>query len=691
MFQAGDTINNCYVLHEKLGENDVFSTWRAKALYSPNDFSLTFFTFSEEEIADNTFEQFQQVFFTLNTFQSPYIHTPFEFDESQGIKYLSFPWISGYSLREALSEQLINDYSQIVNISINLLRALSELERIGLRHNCLSPRSVVLETSYFEYGLVRLRNVGFSPILASLPNCDYWKRLEPYRRKPQAGDRGHEQDLYAAGILIEEMLTSINTEENLSESGSLRQLSRNMQEQPEAFDSVVHVLNQLLQSYPGKQVVDLIQEHIASTGLAEKSNKKLLQTIENRYTEYKNAAYEKRRTRIRELESKNRMLEELPEQEIIPETSLNIREEVEELEPAGPNPEIEETPSQASRTTENARLLTKTLNAVRRFFRRGGKKRFRLSKKPESFEKPPQSDRSEANLPTVDGDLKHTGEPDEKNRVATVVQQLTAHFTGLFKFRSRSEVSTASSTTAPSPDFEENDTAPQTTEIPEVNTERPYTSGTTEEEYYRRQRKTPGSGTELGSYMNQQAQAKNFSARSREQSNSDYALGEGPDYSTLERRDSEDASGPSQNIDWNESRIRKDRETPQWLHSHTDEEGETRDRGQSERKPEDYTVPQSLPPKLEQQGPKRAASDLHQEPSSTEDTKNPATPPRPVVPQPEPDTIQPVEKPPETDDTGQGPEQPMRPAKKGFFARLLSFLQRIYGFFTGNAGKNRDN
>ena len=102
MAQPGHTVNGCYKLQEKVGEDRFFTTWRATALYSPSSFSLTFLTFPYKDVPKRSFDEFRRLFLSLYTFQNPYVLTPFEYDESAETKYLASHWIRGYSLREAI-------------------------------------------------------------------------------------------------------------------------------------------------------------------------------------------------------------------------------------------------------------------------------------------------------------------------------------------------------------------------------------------------------------------------------------------------------------------------------------------------------------------------------------------------------------------------------------------------------------
>src|SRR6056297_954245 len=119
MFKPGDYINNCYLLQELIRDFSFIETWRAKALYSAQNFFITFLKFSSDSIPDAAVKEFHDVFIKMNSLQLPFIHSPFEFDTHQGVQYLSSPWIDGMALDKVIEENQLETLNQVIDITMS--------------------------------------------------------------------------------------------------------------------------------------------------------------------------------------------------------------------------------------------------------------------------------------------------------------------------------------------------------------------------------------------------------------------------------------------------------------------------------------------------------------------------------------------------------------------------------------------
>ncbi|MCG8478049.1 MAG: hypothetical protein MI724_03065 [Spirochaetales bacterium] len=296
MAQPGHTVNGCYKLQEKVGEYRFFTTWRATALYSPSSFSLTFLTFPYKDVPKRAFDEFRRLFLSLYTFQNPYVLTPFEYDESAETKYLASHWIRGYSLREAIDNGEFSEKDQVINTAVHILRGLAELERIGVRHDILTPKSLLLSSLNSEYDIPRIRNIGFSLFVDALGAQSEYRDLPRYRKDSLQGGRSHERDLYAAGAIIAELVSAVEQTVPMGELSTLTEIAGSFCENPGSFASIADALTQMLTLYPEKRTVDLIQEHSVDTSGNDTMTKDLYRSIEARYEATRRETYELHRS-----------------------------------------------------------------------------------------------------------------------------------------------------------------------------------------------------------------------------------------------------------------------------------------------------------------------------------------------------------------------------------------------------------
>lgn len=701
MESRGQSINRTYILQEKAGQNDIYSTWRAKALYSPNDFSITFLDFSYNQLPDKVFEEFHRIFFAVYSFQSPYIHTPFEYEEFEGRKYLASPWIPGYSLREAIADRLINGADQVINIAIHILRGLAELERIGVRHNSLSPASVILSRAHFEYGIIRLRNVGYSLFIDHLPKDRCYRKVADYLLKGDHDPAGHQRDLYAAGLIIQKMVDSLSGEiQSSSEILDFKNLIQRFYQQPLSFESIHQALDQLLSIHPEKKIVDLIQEHIVTTEYKGTSTVDLYRSMEARYKAFKESMYELHREDDSELPGTDRYpeYEPLPPEQALPDLV----------------PEIEFTPGieeLSALTEEEAQegLFARTISAIRRLFSGTGKGKSKESKggfhKTSFFHRlfgrrepgrgytGATADGTGASgrngnygqFGQVDGDLKHHAEEQEASRAKYIFKRLAEHFSGLAK--------------GPTPEGFQDVSRPgkegqvlpldkrKGPPLKQTNLDGVQPDDDTTSQPLPGKRGTRGNRTPPGHYLSNTSQDGELSDREGDTSAKDEDFQPGPEYAPGERREGEDVFGPEQDIEFGSSFLQKDREPPEGILS-----GKT-PRTTSESKDSKQAARDSF------SGTEKAEAAPGAGHDSSAGQKKPMHEYLPGSDQPAP--IPPhAEKPagaPGTagaESTRQGPTAPFasRPelvdhrgphTRSGFFRRLLAFLRLVTARLTG--------
>lgn len=568
----GQTINGCYKLQEKVGEDRFFATWRATALYSPNSFSLTFFTFPYKKVPKRAFDEFRRLFLSLYTFQNPYVLTPFEYDESAETKYLASHWIRGYSLREAIDNGDFSEKDQVINTAIHILRGLAELERIGVRHDVLTPKSLLWSSIDSEYDVPRIRNVGFSLFVDALGAAAEYRDLPRYRTDALA-DGTHERDLYAAGAIIAELVSAV---EGTVETGSLSTLSEvaeAFRADTASFTSIADALTYMLTRYPEKRTVDLIQEHVVDAPPDDTMSKDLYRSIEARYQATRASVDEDAyRTVSAEPRSATRDGAHRPggPSPSVDEPHEEAEDEIVELLPIAP--EADERPRG---------LFARAVSAVRRLFTRRAHTSAAPAAPPDEERRSPPPDTTAGtseteSLPaenTLEGhrdEVSGNGapvlpqpephEPQEvdTSRVLEIFRQLKEHFIrtirpktnelrldraasqssatppwqGALRERSRSRGDAAADS-----DAQKGAAGSSTSRIPHDTDEKSPDGETGVRE----------NGTEWGVERDGDAEAK------------DYDFKPGPDYAPGERRGLDDEGGEPMEVDFGSSVVRTDR------------------------------------------------------------------------------------------------------------------------------------
>src|SRR6056297_519855 len=537
MFKAGDYINNCYLLQELIKNDSFYETWRAKALYSAQNFLITFFKFSSEYIPKATFKEFHDVFIKLNSYQIPFIHYPFEFDTHQDVHYIASPWIDGMPLNEVIEENKLETLNQVIDITMSILKALSKLEEIDLHHNCLSPQSVILSNGVTPFDILHIQNVGFSI---------FKNEMDKFCPAEKENAAPHSQDLIAVGKLIESMLEVLPKKEQDQEKlEKILLFSNELQQKPESFTSVSDVYDHLLEIHPEKKSIDLIQEHIFSPDIEKVTHAGTFDLRRYQEEQFAEAKYEFTRSNSLDLEHRQKFYEE----------RLNYK--IHELEK-------HDTPQEASQDTlleleelevveESDGLLKKGLRVIKNLFNQVFSS---PKKKPlQHFLRPkkgaPQSHRIFR--------FFHSGETQDPRKVEETINKMKDHFNGWSKERASTEdLNLDNSNVEKNEEFfkeqSKKKSVLQNNFFVSRNKKYRISSDYNQEMTDDFQNKVNGdTGQKKTNYTRQ-----DIPDREREK-NPNYDFQYGPDYSPSERMGLDSDEGPLQEIDFNESSIRGDR------------------------------------------------------------------------------------------------------------------------------------
>lgn len=550
-------VNNCYALQEQVARSRLTTTWRATALYSPNNFALTFLTFRYDSVPQQAFDEFARVFMALYRSQSPYLIAPFEYDESDGTKYLAAHWTQGESIGAALASGRIAAADQVINIAIHLLRGLSELERLGVQHNALDLDTVVMSATAARAGVVRLKDIGLSLFADALHS------------EPLPADRQvHERDLRDAGAIVHRLVTAREYgTDDAQRLAKLTQICDELQQAPTGFASIEAALQRVLAAYPEKRTVDLIKEHTVDVAQRDSYSSDLFQSIQARYDSTQQSMYEDDRAGRRRQSQRSDYDRRPASKRRVDEPSLRAQPQ--------PQPQEEELiellPVQEAEHAEPRGFFARALSALRRLFTRQRAAKPRGSQptapqpqpQPQDTPMPPEpqiagfrggstGNDSDAPQPTYDRPRRKT----DTGRIQALFQRLREHFVGV------------SRSAGPQLRY---DVRPDRTKR---SVDWRSVLRLSDRERFRRPQQGPALGraaeaTERGATSQRSAEAADTSGESGERweidrdaaaQAQDYDFQPGPQYAPGERRGLDDEAGTAPEVDFGSSSVRTDRD-----------------------------------------------------------------------------------------------------------------------------------
>jgi serine/threonine-protein kinase len=130
-------------------------------------------------------------------------------DEKRSRMYLAMEWVEGQSLRHILHERRKLPVERAVNIAVNICEALEYIHSRGVVHRDLKPENIMVDAGdrikLIDFGIAGLesaRRVTFGKFSQVMGTPDY---ISPEQVKGKRG--GPRSDIYAAGVLLYEMLT----------------------------------------------------------------------------------------------------------------------------------------------------------------------------------------------------------------------------------------------------------------------------------------------------------------------------------------------------------------------------------------------------------------------------------------------------------------------------------------------------
>jgi eukaryotic-like serine/threonine-protein kinase len=203
---AGDQLDE-YQLEDLVASSGMASIFRARDTRNGRAAAIKV-PHPEAELDPIFHERFRREIEIGARLQHPGIRQIFPADDCSRL-YMAMEWLDGDLLRQALAKEGRFSIERAVWIAIETLVALDYMHGQGIVHRDLKPENIMLDAQdrikIIDFGIAAVagaRRLTFGKLSQVMGSPDY---ISPEQVKNTRGDA--RSDLYAAGIILYEMLT----------------------------------------------------------------------------------------------------------------------------------------------------------------------------------------------------------------------------------------------------------------------------------------------------------------------------------------------------------------------------------------------------------------------------------------------------------------------------------------------------
>jgi serine/threonine protein kinase len=207
----GKTINDCYNIVEKVGENSICDVYKAVGVLSPLEFALKIFKKPNSEYKEEDIIRFKKDMFSIYRIYHPNITKVFEIDNLENYTYVTMEFTYGMSLKHYLDKGEKLNYEDILLIIMDIANGLEVAHRNGSLHKNLNLLNIILCIENKKIKSAKITNFGFGEIFLSYADKESLSDLLPYLPPENCSicNRKFDKssDLFSLGVIMYYLLT----------------------------------------------------------------------------------------------------------------------------------------------------------------------------------------------------------------------------------------------------------------------------------------------------------------------------------------------------------------------------------------------------------------------------------------------------------------------------------------------------
>jgi serine/threonine-protein kinase len=210
---SGRTLRGVYLVQEKIADGAMGAVYKAVHTALDAPFAVKVL----KQVDPGVVARFRQEARALSRLRHPNVVAVTDFGQTEdGTLFVVMEYVSGKSLARVIADEAPLPERRVVRIGAQILAALAEAHARQLLHGALSPNDVMLESrrdppdsvKVLDFGVAGLHLAGALPSAATQAGL---KLATPAYMSPEqreGGDLDARSDLYAAGVVLYEMLTA---------------------------------------------------------------------------------------------------------------------------------------------------------------------------------------------------------------------------------------------------------------------------------------------------------------------------------------------------------------------------------------------------------------------------------------------------------------------------------------------------
>ena len=211
MFLTEKVINNRYEALEQIGEGGMSVVWKAKDIENGNIVAIKIL---KRETTSNRIDdiiRFTNEANTISRLNIPEIVKVYEVGEIDNINYIVMEFIDGINMYEYLNKGNTFNFSECIQISIQICEALKCVHNSGIIFRDLKPGNIILhkekpiQIKLIDFGLSQVREFSSKNVNEIVGTFHYMSPEQSGVIKRNVDERS---DLYSLGILLYQLFTN---------------------------------------------------------------------------------------------------------------------------------------------------------------------------------------------------------------------------------------------------------------------------------------------------------------------------------------------------------------------------------------------------------------------------------------------------------------------------------------------------